>query len=302
MNIKHKFVKYLDRYFDRKFQNHSNEIELGKRQILDEILSLSKKLNEIDSEIENNLNISKKHYDNIFFLRQNLLKVRHSKEYEAVFKKKEPLITIRIATYNRKNTLMNRAIKSVLNQTYKNWELVIIGDHCTDSTEEEINKLNDPRIRFYNLPYRSVYPEDERYRWMVAGSPGMNMGAELAKGDWIAPLDDDDEFSPDHLEKLIKLALEGKFEVAYGKLIRIDEQTGKKLEIWSYPPKFGRISSQSAIYMKLLDFIEWDTASWVVDEPGDWNFFRRMMEAGVRFGATEEKVGTIYFTHYEKKK
>lgn len=293
---------YLDRYFDKKFQNIATEIGQRQQRMTEEGASLSKKLLEVEAKIDQNLVIAKKNYDNIPFLRQRLLGVRRSREYEAVYKQQEPLITVRIATYNRHEELIERAVKSVLNQTYKNWELIVVGDHCTDSTEEEIKKLNNPKIKFYNLPYRSVYPENNERRWMVAGSPGMNKGAELAKGDWIAPLDDDDEFSSDHLEKLVSLALKDRLEVAYGKLVRIDEKTKQKMEIWSYPPEYGSISSQSMLYMKLIDFFEWDTASWVVEEPGDWNLLRRMLEAGVKFGTIEDVVGTIYYTHYIDKK
>ena len=44
-----------------------------------------------------------------------------------------------------------------------------------------VHVLNDDRIRFYNLPYRADYPEDDRQRWMVAGTPGANTANELAR-------------------------------------------------------------------------------------------------------------------------
>ena len=136
---------------------------------------------------------------------------------------------------------------------------------------------------------------------MVAGSPGMNLGAELANGDWIAPLDDDDEFTVDHLEKLLRFALDERYEMVYGKIISRSVKDGKEKEIWSYPPEHGKFSFQGAIYMKLLNFFEWDVNSWVVDEPGDWNMCRRMMTTGVRIGAMEDVVGIIHFLHLKKR-
>lgn len=267
------------------------------------LVEISNKLQAIEQRLDNqervilrSERVIRSNRDNIPYLREKLLKVRKSKEYQAVLKNKSPLMSIRIATYNRSDILMTRTIPSILAQTYKNWELIIVGDHCTDDTEERIRSLNDPRIRFYNFPFRNPYPDDPQARWFSAGSPGMNKGVELAKGDWIAPQDDDDEFEPDHLEVLLATALSGQYEMVYGKLKQYNTKTKEEKDIWSYPPEIGQYSSQGAIYMRLLDFFEYDTKSWIVDEPGDWNHCRRMLEAGVNIGAIEKVVGKMYFT------
>ncbi|MDO8665381.1 MAG: glycosyltransferase, partial [Gemmatimonadales bacterium] len=65
---------------------------------------------------------------------------------------------MRIATYNRGAVLCERTIPTVLAQTYPHFELLIVGDHCTDDTEERVKALKDPRIRFVNLPERGNYP------------------------------------------------------------------------------------------------------------------------------------------------
>lgn len=128
----------------------------------------------------------------------------------------KPLVSVTISTYNRSKILTERAIPSVLRQTHQNFEIIIVGDHCTDNTEELIRKFNDKRIKFFNLPKRGSYPTSSRYRWMVAGVVSANKGLELASGDWIAHLDDD-EFSEDHLELLLNQALKNKYEMVYGK-------------------------------------------------------------------------------------
>ncbi|HZL08160.1 MAG TPA: glycosyltransferase family 2 protein [Candidatus Dormibacteraeota bacterium] len=262
----------------------------------DKLQNIEKQLAEQERVILRSERVIRSNRDNIPYLREKLLKARRSKEYQAVLKNKSPLISIRIATYNRAELLTTRTIPSILAQTYENWELIIVGDHCTDDTEEKIRKLNDPRIRFYNFPFRNLYPDDPQDRWFSAGSPGMNKGVELAKGDWIAPQDDDDEFEPDHLEVLLKTALEGQYEMVYGKLKQYNTKTKVEKDIWSYPPQIGQYSSQAAIYMRLLDFFEYDTKSWIVSEPGDWNHCRRMLEAGVNIGTIEKVVGKMYFT------
>src|SRR5262249_3071656 len=101
-----------------------------------------------------------------------------------------PLVSVCIPTYNRPRLLTERSITSVLAQTYTNLELIVVGDGCTDETEEAIAGIEDSRLRFVNLPTRGVYPSDPVRRWMVAGTPAINRALALAQGDYITHLDD----------------------------------------------------------------------------------------------------------------
>ena len=60
----------------------------------------------------------------------------------------EILFSIVIPTYNRAN-LIKRCIESVINQTYQNWEAIIVDNYSEDNTEEIVSSFNDERIRFY---------------------------------------------------------------------------------------------------------------------------------------------------------
>lgn len=103
-----------------------------------------------------------------------------------------PLVTIIIATYNRADTL-KYAIESVLWQTYKNFELWVIGDCCTDHTERIVKSFaDDPRVNWYNLPRNSGYQ-----------SKPNNEGIRRAKGSLIAYLNHDDIWLPNHLEDTV---------------------------------------------------------------------------------------------------
>lgn len=100
--------------------------------------------------------------------------------------KKEILVSVIIPTYNRK-FIIERAIKSVLNQTYKNWELIIIDDGSTDNTKEALKQyLKNKRIRYY-------------YKKNGGVSSARNMGIKKVKGMYIAFLDSDDEFLPNKI-------------------------------------------------------------------------------------------------------
>jgi glycosyltransferase involved in cell wall biosynthesis len=61
-----------------------------------------------------------------------------------------PLVSIITATYNRSN-ILPYTIASVLRSTFEDWELLVVGDACTDDTEQVVSAFNDPRIRFFNL-------------------------------------------------------------------------------------------------------------------------------------------------------
>lgn len=255
---------------------------------------IEKKVDVLDRKLDRVDAIVTSSHDELPYLTRELYKLRSSSSYGEAFST-NPLISVRIATYNRADQLIKRAIASVLKQTYQNFEIVIVGDHCTDDTEKRIQKLKDRRIRFYNLPNHTVYPDDVTRKWMVIGGPPMNMAAGTAKGQWIAPLDDDDEFSADHLEKLLKHAQATHCELVYGATVMKDLTTGKEKRIWAFPPQKGEFTFVGAMYMRELDSLfKYDSHSWTVDEVSDWNLCRRMMESGVKISAIKDVIGTIH--------
>jgi hypothetical protein len=234
------------------------------------------------------------HFDRTPEQRQRLLEARASPEYLDALVDSEPLVSVRIPTYDRAEILFDRTLPSVLAQTYSRLEVIIVGDGCSAETIRRAEAVTDPRVRFVNLPHRGVYPDDAERRWLVAGSPAMNHGAQMALGQWIAPLDDDDEFMPDHIETLLSAAQGGAFEMVYGRMRVVPADAGERYEIGCYPPAHSQFGFQAALYMSAIRFFEYETSSWVLGEPGDWNLCRRMMAAGVRIGYTEKVVTTLY--------
>lgn len=258
-----------------------------------EALELRATIAELQSLQAEHLRLSRAHYDQIGGLREKLIALRERKSYAATFESRRPLISVPIATYNAADLLVDRAIASVLAQTYDHWEIVIVGDGCTDDTEARVNEIGDARISFVNLPFRSVYPDDPLDRWSVAGVPPWNRAVELSQGEWIAPLDDDDEFLPHHMDTLLNLALERRAEYAYGGLEQVGGP-GTDQYLFRFPPELGRTNMQAALYLRALTFFECDIYSWAMGEPTDWNVIRRMRDAGVRMAATEEVVTRYY--------
>jgi glycosyltransferase involved in cell wall biosynthesis len=223
--------------------------------------------------------------------------LRASSTWQRAYSEPEPLVTVRIATWNRAELLVERALASAYRQTYTRWEAVIVGDACTDDTEERLAALGDPRIRFHNLPVHGPYPEDPIQRWMIAGVPAMNEGLRRAKGSWIAPLDDDDEWEDDHLEVLLGAAREGGAEFVYGRArCTVDGQSiGKEVGAW--PPRYGEIDLTASLYNAALREFRHDMMARHLGEGNDWNLVRRMLEAGVRFEFVDRIVSTYAMDH-----
>ena len=96
-------------------------------------------------------------------------------------------MSVIIAAYNRSG-MLRHAIESVRNSTFDEWELLVIGDYCTDDSEAVALSFGDPRIRFVNLPENTG-----------GQSAPNNAGAELAGGEFIAFLNQDDLYLPEHL-------------------------------------------------------------------------------------------------------
>lgn len=108
--------------------------------------------------------------------------------------KNNPKVSVIIPTYNRAHPV-GRAIESVLNQTYQDFELIVVDDGSTDNTEEIIKEfqLKDNRI---------IYLKHDENK---GGSAARNTGIKASKGEYIAFLDSDDEWLPEKLEIEIRI-------------------------------------------------------------------------------------------------
>jgi hypothetical protein len=220
--------------------------------------------------------------------------LRIEREKERIKKiNSDPLVSIIIPTYNRADLLLNRSLPSVLSQTHRNIEVIIVGDHCTDNTETLLKEQKDPRIKFINLPERGHYPKEPILRWFVAGVIPINVGLLECKGKWIANLDDDDEFSSNHIELLLNFALEQNLEMVYG-IVEYEQTNGASMLIGRPLLRRGAISRCSTLYKGYLKYFQYDINSWRLKEPADFNLWRRMKRAGVKIGFLNIVVGKHY--------
>ena len=142
------------------------------------------------------------------------MKYHYSEQERCENMNEKPLISVITPTYNRAH-LLPRAVTSVLNQTYQNFELIIIDDGSNDGTQDVVRTFSDTRIRFI------------RYENNKGLSAAMNIGWDSVRGRYVCKLDDDDELMPDALETLIdkfsELSSEG---VGILRFDCIDAETG----------------------------------------------------------------------------
>lgn len=195
----------------------------------------------------------------------------------------EPLVTIRIATFDRGDIVRERAISSALAQDYERLEILVVGDNCSDETAAAVRSVRDPRVRFVNLPSHGIYPAGRRERRTVAGSYPMNAALFLATGAWIAPCDDDDELTRDHVSALLTEAKSRGLEMVYSKT-DLERAPGQWAPVGAYPPALGQIAHGSVLYSSGLRFMRHSNTSWRMNEPSDWNLWKRMIRIGVRIG------------------
>lgn len=116
--------------------------------------------------------------------------------------KESCLVSIIMAAYNAENTI-GRAIDSILEQTYENFELLVIDDCSIDRTAEIVQRIQDNRIRLIRNKKNSGVSYARKF------------GLEAAKGEWIAVLDSDDAWAPDKLEKQLNLCEQKNAELVF---------------------------------------------------------------------------------------
>lgn len=204
----------------------------------------------------------------------------------------EPLVTIRIATYHRPEHI-GPAIESCLAQTYPRVEVLVVGDRCSDETARVVRGFHDPRVRFVNLPSRGLYPDDPMSRWRVAGVWPANAALMLGEGSWITACDDDDAFTPDHVEVLLREARERRLEMVWSKA-RMEVAPERWEIVGCDPLTEGQVTQGSVLYSMGLRFLAMSNTCWRRQQPADWNLWSRMQAIGVRMGFVDH----VTYTHH----
>jgi glycosyltransferase involved in cell wall biosynthesis len=138
-----------------------------------------------------------------------------------------PEVSVAISTWNRAH-LVGRAIRSALTQTFEDFELLVVDDGSTDGTADVLTSVDDRRLRRV------------RHERNYGISRTRNSALGLARGEWLAFLDDDNEWAPDYLERQLAFsASRARAGVVYCRARRRHASSGAETEIGEL--KQGRV-------------------------------------------------------------
>lgn len=152
------------------------------------------------------------------------------------------LVSIIMPSWNT-GRFIGESIQSVLNQTYKNWELIIVDDCSTDNTDEIVASFDDERIRYFRNDKNS------------GAALTRNKAMREARGEWIAFLDSDDLWAPEKLEKQLSFMKENGYTFSFTEYEKIDEES-KPLNIYvSGPEKVNKHKMYNYDYIGQLTMI-----------------------------------------------
>lgn len=151
-----------------------------------------------------------------------------------------PKVSIIMPVFNRENTL-NRAILSVLRQSYENWELLVIDDGSTDQTVQVAESLaiREPRIRLLLGPHHGV-------------SATRNSGLAVSMGELIAYLDSDNRWHPEYLRYMVTRFADANKDCGYSGMNLIDEEKG---EFRTWVPEYDRAQLEQMNFIDLNVFM-----------------------------------------------
>ena len=229
---------YLSSYPDVKFSN-SNPLNHYLKFGVDEYCNPNDKFNTKDFII-NFLDLN--HYNMnplVFYILYNFYIGYDFKELEEKY-----YVSIIMPTFNRKN-IISSAINSILNQTFKNFELIILDDGSDDGTEEFINvlyqdHLKSKKIKYFKLNHKGV-------------SAARNFGLNVAKGNIIAYLDSDNQWNPNFLSVMLKeLDDSNQFNSAYS-AVRINNYYNNTAYVLDH--EFNRARLLKRNFMDINSFI-----------------------------------------------
>jgi len=201
-----------------------------------------------------------------------------------------PRVSVVVPTYNHA-TVLGRALSSVVAQTVRDWEAIVVNNHSSDDTEDVVARVGDPRITLVRYANHGV----------IAAS--RNEGIRRARGEWVAFLDSDDEWMPQKLEACLAMAAPGIGLVGHGELWR-DAAGRDRAMAYGPTPRAsydallyrGNCISTSAVVvraeaLRAVGGFDEDPAIVTTE---DYDLWMRLARAGVRMEFTPRMLGVFH--------
>lgn len=191
-----------------------------------------------------------------------------------------PLVTIVTPTWDRDDFVF-RAILSVALQTYRPVEHIVVSDGPNPALETRLKRLRAYNYSMgeYELRTHFLPQHDTSARW---GHHARMRGIELATGNLIAYLDDDEQFLPHHVEGLVRALQDVPGAgFAYSRIKIFDP--GYDWVSGEDPPRYGQVSTSTLMHHRsVLDKATW-RQGWTHSDTIDWDLVKRWMDAGVKW-------------------
>jgi glycosyltransferase involved in cell wall biosynthesis len=204
-----------------------------------------------------------------------------------------PAVSAVIPTYNRA-AFVPRAIQSVLRQTFCDLEVIVVDDGSPEATQDAVARFDDSRLRYIRLPKNMG-------QWHAE-----NVGIAHARGEWVAFLDDDDEWAPEKLAKLLERANAIGASAAYSRKLRIGYE-GPILPKRDRPLPEGDVSTSvltllmpatpSAFMVRRDALISVGGFDESLPQAQDVDLWVRLSLAGYRFAAVDERLALYHEDH-----
>ncbi len=187
----------------------------------------------------------------------------------------EPLYSVLIPTHNRAEVL-GLAIASVLQQSEQNFEILVVGDGCTDDSASVVAEFGDDRIRWFDLPKGPGFGYDNR-----------NVALREARGKLVAFLGHDNLMFPDHLQRLANPFANQQVMLAYSRPLWIRDD-GVILPFYvnlnTQPARNSFMSERNVLPASVMVYrrsVHDLIGFWPEEilESGDWEFWKRILRA-----------------------
>lgn len=193
---------------------------------------------------------------------------------------KKPLVSVVMLTYKRAD-MAPKAIDSILAQTFKDFEFIILNDGSPDNTDEVINEYikKDSRIRYY---------KNDKNRGIAYSR---NRVSSLAKGKYVAIMDDDDKSLPDRLQKQVEFMEKNpEIDVVAGQIKNLPRVPLTHDEIVTGLIQYNNFGNSNVMYRRAFiknHDIKYDNG---LKASEDWDFWLKALFAGAKFAAIKDDV------------
>ena len=193
-----------------------------------------------------------------------------------------PLVSVITPTWQRHETVLGRCIPSVQAQTWPDVEHVVVSDGPDLELKLQV-KLQHPDVVYSEVP-----EHDPNARW---GHWARLRGIELARGEFIAYLDDDNAYRPDHLQAVVE-AMEAK-GADFGYSVALFQGRGQPYPVGTEPPSYGQIDTSIIVHRReLLERGTWEQSMPTID----WDLVERWLHAGATWAFVPYVTCDYYFS------